>query len=240
MSARRTQPVATWLVGSLESCEIVVKDPTVSARHCRLSHYPDGHFEIEGLGSTNGTYVNGQPLIAHNAVDVSAEQRITLGPNATFAWPAQSSVQPTPQIFADTAPGTRVISVGRAQECDVLLDYPVVSREHAGIIESAGHYAIEDLHSTNGTALNQLHNRISTRVTVRPEMLLTGLNSAPTPEWCGRFAKSEYHKQFIVDRAGKIPEGASQARPSTIRRFSTKQWVQLVHRNLILKFRDRA
>jgi hypothetical protein len=71
-------------------------------------------------------------------------------------------------------------------------------------------------------------------------MLLTGLNSAPTPEWCGRFAKSEYHKQFIVDRAGKVPEGASQAQPITTRRFSTKQWVQLVRRNLILKFRDRA
>jgi len=73
-----------------------------------------------------------------------------------------------------------------------------------------------------------------------PAMLLTGLNSAPTPEWCGRFAKSEYHKQFIVDRAGKIPEGASQAQPSMPRGFSTKQWVQPVRRNLILKFRDRA
>jgi ABC-type multidrug transport system ATPase subunit/pSer/pThr/pTyr-binding forkhead associated (FHA) protein len=169
MPTRRTQPVATWLVGTLESCEIVVKDPAVSARHCRLSQYPDGHFEIEDLGSTNGTYVNGRPLLANTSVDVSAEQRITLGPYVTFPWPAQSSAQPTPQIFADTAPGTRVIRVGRAPECDVILDYGVVSREHARIIESAGHYAIEDLHSMNGTALNQLHNRISTRVTIRPE-----------------------------------------------------------------------
>src|SRR5580658_9606874 len=106
MPSRRTQPVATWLVGSLASCEIVVNDPTVSARHCRLNQYPNGHFELEDLGSTNGTYVNGQRLVAQNAVDVSAEQRITLGPNATFPWPANSSaeVSATPHPSADTAP----------------------------------------------------------------------------------------------------------------------------------------
>jgi ABC-type multidrug transport system ATPase subunit/pSer/pThr/pTyr-binding forkhead associated (FHA) protein len=171
MPSRRTQPVATWLVGSLASCELVVNDPTVSSRHCNLSQYPDGHFELEDLGSTNGTYVNGQPLIAHNPVDVSPEQRITLGPNVIFPWPAKSSAeaQAAPHPSADTAPGARIIRIGRAQECDVILDYGVVSREHARIIESAGHYAIEDLHSTNGTALNQLHNRISTRVAIRPE-----------------------------------------------------------------------
>ncbi len=170
MPSRRTQPVATWLIGSLASCEIVVNDPTVSARHCRLTQYPDDHFELEDLGSTNGTYVNGQPLIAHNPVDVSPDQRITLGPNATFPWPAKSSAAAAAaHPSADTAPGARIIRIGRAQECDVILDYGVVSREHARIIESAGNYAIEDLHSTNGTALNQLHNRITSRATIRPE-----------------------------------------------------------------------
>jgi ABC-type multidrug transport system ATPase subunit len=171
MPARRTQPIATWLLGSLASCEIVLNEATVSARHCRLNQFPDGHFELEDLGSTNGTYVNGQPLIAHNPVDVSPEQRITLGPNATFPWPARFSPEAAaaPHPSADTAPGARIIRIGRAQECDVILDYGVVSREHARIIESAGHYAIEDLHSTNGTALNQLHNRISTRITIHPE-----------------------------------------------------------------------
>jgi pSer/pThr/pTyr-binding forkhead associated (FHA) protein len=114
MPSRRTQPVATWLVGSLASCEIVVNEPTVSARHCRLNQYPDGHFEIEDLGSTNGTHVNGQPLVAHNTVDVSAEQRITLGPNATFPWPARSSAEAAPHPSADTAPGARIIRLGRA------------------------------------------------------------------------------------------------------------------------------
>ncbi len=77
------------------------------------------------------------------------------------------------------------------------------------------------------------------RQALSPEMLLTGLASARTPEWCDRFAKSPYRKQFVEDRAGKTPsQGGEEI--SAGRRFGLGQWLMLVRRNLILKVRDRA
>ena len=50
--------LASWLIGSHASCDLVVNHPTVSGQHCRLTKYPT-EFTLEDLGSTNGTYVDG-------------------------------------------------------------------------------------------------------------------------------------------------------------------------------------
>jgi pSer/pThr/pTyr-binding forkhead associated (FHA) protein len=51
------------LIGRNESCDLIVSDPLVSRRHCQILW--DGVYcTVEDLGSTNGTYVNGQPLTA--------------------------------------------------------------------------------------------------------------------------------------------------------------------------------
>ena len=173
MSIYRPQVVSSWLVGSQDSCDLVVKAATASGLHFRLSQFDDGHFEIQDLGSTNGTFVDGKQIAPNTPVTVTARQRITLGPQVVFAWPAQSktqsSDQPPTRNTRDAAKTPRVIRVGRAPDCDVILDYPVISREHARITEANGQYSLEDLHSTNGTAVNEIQNRISEPVTIQPE-----------------------------------------------------------------------
>ena len=72
-----------------------------------------------------------------------------------------------------------------------------------------------------------------------PEMLLTGLSKAKTSEWCERYTKSRYRKQFVEDRAGKVPPSSSQDTKAG-RRFGFAQWLMLIRRNLVLKVRDRA
>src|SRR3954449_1830163 len=37
-------------------------DPEISRQHARLSRNPQGQLVVEDLGSTNGTYVNGQRI----------------------------------------------------------------------------------------------------------------------------------------------------------------------------------
>jgi pSer/pThr/pTyr-binding forkhead associated (FHA) protein len=46
------------------------------------------------------------------------------------------------------------IIIGRIKSCDIEIDDPAVSKQHAQIIKKQGNYLIEDLKSTNGTYLN--------------------------------------------------------------------------------------
>src|SRR3954463_8897619 len=43
-------------------------DPEISRRHARISRGPDGRLTVEDLGSSNGTFVNDQPIDAPRAL----------------------------------------------------------------------------------------------------------------------------------------------------------------------------
>lgn len=59
----------------------------------------------------------------------------------------------TPPLPAhDVGDGETVI--GRQDDCDIVLDSPAVSRQHARITNENGRYFLEDLNSRNGTLLN--------------------------------------------------------------------------------------
>jgi len=49
------------LIGRDASCDIAVREPTVSRRHARLL-FRDGSWIVQDLESTNGTAVNGRPV----------------------------------------------------------------------------------------------------------------------------------------------------------------------------------
>jgi adenylate cyclase len=49
------------VIGRRESCDIPMRFPNVSGKHCELSLL-DGIWQIRDLGSTNGTKVNGQQV----------------------------------------------------------------------------------------------------------------------------------------------------------------------------------
>ena len=47
-----------WVVGRADECRVVLGHDTVSRIHALVRRVPDG-WEVEDLGSTNGTWVNG-------------------------------------------------------------------------------------------------------------------------------------------------------------------------------------
>lgn len=50
------------IIGRRDDCDIVVNDPLISNRHCRIIYNENDHFEIEDLDSTNKTYLNNKIL----------------------------------------------------------------------------------------------------------------------------------------------------------------------------------
>src|SRR5262245_34745571 len=89
----------SWTIGADPECDLVVDRPTVSRRHCRLTRDADG-FVLDDLGSSNGTYVNGERIATR--MRVTRDDAITLGANIPLPWPAeaQSPAQAgsTPQL----------------------------------------------------------------------------------------------------------------------------------------------
>lgn len=60
------------IIGRDPSCECVISDETVSARHARLS-YHHKQWWLEDLNSTNGTYLNEEP-ISTSTVIISGDE----------------------------------------------------------------------------------------------------------------------------------------------------------------------
>jgi pSer/pThr/pTyr-binding forkhead associated (FHA) protein len=102
----------TTLIGRHEACDLVVDDAQVSRRHCRISW--DGVYcTLEDLGSTNGTFVNGQPLTAAYALRPGDKVQVAnvifqfIDPQATLVghkWPKLKIERPTRRVTVNGAP----------------------------------------------------------------------------------------------------------------------------------------
>lgn len=56
------------LVGRGPGCDLVVEDSYVSQHHVRITSAGDNHWWVEDLGSTNGTFVGGERVVAPRRV----------------------------------------------------------------------------------------------------------------------------------------------------------------------------
>ncbi len=71
---------AIAMIGRLPTCDIVLPYPQVSGRHTSVMKSPDGNLLVGDLGSTNGTYVNGQRLAPGQPIAVPPRTRVFVGP----------------------------------------------------------------------------------------------------------------------------------------------------------------
>ena len=75
------------MIGRDITNDIVVGDSEMSRQHARLTRTPAG-FILEDLGSTNGTFVNGERIVAARAL--SAGNLIAFGENVSLHFEATS------------------------------------------------------------------------------------------------------------------------------------------------------
>lgn len=83
------------IIGRQGQQSVSIDDMSVSKRHLSATPIPDGRWSIEDLGSTNGTYVNGLPVVT--AV-VDADTPLMLG-----------SLQTTLRHLLNLAPAPKVV-----------------------------------------------------------------------------------------------------------------------------------
>jgi predicted component of type VI protein secretion system len=75
------------VLGRDVSNDIVIGDSEISRQHARISRTPGGYV-LEDLGSTNGTYVNGERLVAARVLNPG--DTVGLGENVTLMFSATS------------------------------------------------------------------------------------------------------------------------------------------------------
>lgn len=165
MSAAAPEPLRVWIVGNHPACDVIIDNPGVSARHCLLAQYPAG-YAVEDLGSERGTWIQGKRLAPRSPHWLQKNDEVRLGPSTLLNWPPESRGVRTPN---KTTNPPETITIGRDPSGDIILDYPMISWNHAKLVRQPdGRLFLEDLGSTNGTAVDHAANRIA-RAEVRPE-----------------------------------------------------------------------
>ncbi|MFE9423218.1 FHA domain-containing protein [Kitasatospora sp. NPDC006697] len=163
-------PSRTYRLGRDPDCEIVLDDTRVS-RHHALLHVYDGHWELDDLQSTNGTYLGGH-RVSH--LDLGPDSRLRFGSPgdgpeveltlAPAAAPQAARPTALTAITGSYRPPTnvyplperaRTVRIGRSHDNDLVVDDLAVSRHHAELATGPdGTQQITDLESHNGTYLN--------------------------------------------------------------------------------------
>jgi pSer/pThr/pTyr-binding forkhead associated (FHA) protein len=186
----------TWMIGSAADCDLVVARPTVSGRHCRLTETTGGYL-LEDLGSSNGSYVNGERIAS--VVRISAKDVITLGMTVPMPWPQ-----------ATASPDTTFVRIGRDADNDIVLDDPRVSGHHARLVMVAGSPTlIEDLGSSNGTFLNSVDLRATQPVPIREtDTVYFGTFAVPASRLLARV--NEFERPAVPSTAQRPPAAASE------------------------------
>ncbi|MEJ7638493.1 MAG: FHA domain-containing protein [Singulisphaera sp.] len=131
----------SWTIGSSLDCDLVVDRPVVSGHHCRLTREGDD-FLLEDLGSTNGTYVNGERVKAPVASAVP-----TSSPSGRPSRCPGPTTQGRPAVEG-AADRPRAGQRPRREPPDRL-------RLPRGVVWEGkpGEAVVEDLNSSNGTAV---------------------------------------------------------------------------------------
>ncbi len=157
-------------IGRDPASRIVVSDRLASRNHGRFC-WDDGSYLYEDLSSSNGSFVAGERVQRH---ELKSGDEVTVG-EARFHveltaagaddTPLEDAASPKqqPQTVPD---GPRLsyrhqdelhwiaakgrIVIGRAQDCDIVIDDPRVSSRHATMMEHKGRWLVADMGSGNG------------------------------------------------------------------------------------------
>ncbi len=109
---------AGTLIGRCEPCEVVIPSPHISRNHARIFWNAAGTWVVEDLGSSNGTFVNGQRV---ESCSISSADVIEIGP-ASLVFSAES--RRIPVLCTLSAPNVIIEDFGT----EVFYDEPQLAK----------------------------------------------------------------------------------------------------------------
>ena len=161
-------------IGRSASNDLMLPDNRVSRQHALIEQRAGGAV-VTDLGSSNGTFVNGEQV--QSSYPLQAGATIRVGNTELVFHPAGGSHVPAPARRTPVRTGSQprrltlegdaaVLTIGRGLDCDVVLADRYVSRHHARISSLPMVTLLQDLGSTHGTFVNG--QRISQPTPLRP------------------------------------------------------------------------
>lgn len=154
-------------IGSGKSSSIILENNTVNESHAKLIRQ-NNSIVLKDLGSSIGTQVNGQRI---NQKQLFFGDRFIVGdvefkvldptdktqPNSAHKWSliADSSWLSGQEFPLVSTSGSKVITIGRGKQCDLVFPGTHLSREHAKVVFHDNHITFTDLNSSNGTYVNE-------------------------------------------------------------------------------------
>jgi ABC-type multidrug transport system ATPase subunit/pSer/pThr/pTyr-binding forkhead associated (FHA) protein len=121
--------------------DVIIESGYISKAHCKI-YVKRNNLYIEDLDSTNGTYINERRIEKYNPYIITPYDDIKLTKSGLV------------KIKVYKKEKGEIIRIGRAEDNDIVIKLPTISRYHARIIKEGGKLYIEDLGSTNGTFVN--------------------------------------------------------------------------------------
>jgi len=225
-------------VGRSKICALRLDASDISAKHARIG-YEAGSFWIEDLGSTNGTFANGQQIAGR--VNISEGTPIVLGREISIscvtsldqiasskAAPDSAAPAKAPQgrrypVLVSTSEVARparliitpgaTLNIGRDPSSEMWLGAPHVSRRHLSLaVSQKGEITVTDS-STNGTGYDGgiLHKGESLRLENSPQIFDVG--GGVTVAIC---FDEEQERQFLSANGSISAFSSAQASQATL------------------------
>jgi S1-C subfamily serine protease len=136
----------TIYIGKSAENDVIINDSFVSRRHLRITQQADGSYLLEDLGSTNGTFVNGNRVQSK----ILAPNDIVKIGETVLPW--QNYFKPTTSAPFPTEKPIKSISIGRNPNNNFVISNPSVSQQHAILeVYPNDQLVLIDVGSTNGT-----------------------------------------------------------------------------------------
>jgi ABC transport system ATP-binding/permease protein len=156
------------VIGRDETSQIRLQKSVISKQHAQLIFDANSDLFVIDLGSSNGTFLNDRRLEkgvpyqvrSTDKLRFSGQQGVTLVFNPDDYIKEENSTNNQKENITNTNilekfKSKKIITVGRSEDNDVVLNHSSISRRHATIEKkSDNEFEIVDQNSTNGTYIN--------------------------------------------------------------------------------------